>query len=516
MLGSNHNISNQSIELEIYKTFELFKQEKNVSVAAFLNKLQLPLFQEQEYRTIKYTYESLYKLLIYKELKGIRFQTQLERHLTLHHKDKENLGLNQVPNQRTISYFLNSILNDEDRKLIDFITKKIEEISNKFGILLDLNIFKPEQSDKKPAQRTLYHNRQQKTREISKLFKKRFSTILDLNIDKNAIYSKNDFINLILHMCNTNDFAENGSHTFKLQQEKTPNGDTLLYHLKNYENLDQLKRMFVAMFEMIWETARQANHFPRTVDCSIDYTSWHFYGDKNAPMVTEMKPDRGTTHCYKFATINISERNQRFTLLAIPVGPFDSKEEILKTLFDYARQRVKIRRLYVDRGFFDSNSIALFKRYNIKFLMPCTANERIKKVLEVVPSPTVVKDYEMKNTLFNVVVVNDEFGVKRAFATNIDFNENDVGLSERLFHLYSKRWSIETSYRVKKHSFRPRTTSKNYFIRLFYFLFSALLYNLWILIDILICLALIGHFNGNHLITSKYFGNILLAVDPGG
>lgn len=516
MPGSKRNISKKNIELEIYKTFELFKNDKSVNVADFLNKLQIPIYQEQNYRTIKYSYDSLYKLLLYKELKGIRFQTQLERYLQLHQDDKEDLGLTQIPNQRTISYFINNILNEEDKQIIEFIIKRIEEISNKFGILLDLNILKPEQTKKKPAQRTLYHNRQQKTRELSKLFKKRFSSILNLNLDKNAVYSKNDFINLLLHMCNTTDFAENGSHTFKLQQPKTPNGDTLLYHLKNYEDLDQLKRMFISMFEMIWETARQANHFPRTVDCSIDYTSWHFYGDKNAPMVTEMKPDRGTTHCYKFATINISEQNQRFTLLAIPVGPFDNKEEILKALLDYARQRVKIRRLYVDRGFFDSNSIALFKRYNIKFLMPCTANERIKKVLEVVPPPTVIKDYEMKNTLFNVVIVNDEFETKRAFATNIDFNENDVGLSERLFNLYSKRWSIETSYRVKKHSFRPKTTSKNYFIRLFYFLFSALLYNLWILIDILICLELIGHFNGNHLITSKYFGNILLSVDPGG
>lgn len=516
MPSSKRNISKKNIELEIYKTFELFKKEKSISIAAYLNKLQLHMFQEQQYRTIKYTYESLYKLLLYKELKGIQFQTQLEKHLKLHCEDKENLGLNQVPNQRTISYFINNILKSEDKYEIEFIIKKIEEISNKFGILLDLNIFKQEQPQKKLAQRTLHHNKQQKTREISKQFKKRFSTILNLNIDKNAIYSKNDFVNLLLHMCNTNDFAENGSHTFKLQQQKTPNGDTLLYHLKNYENLDQLKRMFISMFEMIWQTARQANHFPRTVDCSIDYTSWHFYGDKNAPMVTEMKPDRGTTHCYKFATINISERNQRFTLLAIPVGPFDNKEEILKTLLDYALQRVKIRRLYVDRGFFDSYSISLFKRYQIKFLMPCTKNERIKKILEVAPPPTVIKDYEMKNTLLNVVVVNDEYGVKRAFATNIAFNENDVGLSERLFHLYSKRWSIETSYRVKKHSFRPKTTSKNYFIRLFYFLFSALLYNLWILIDILICLALIGHFNGNHLITSKYFATILLSVDPGG
>jgi len=333
-----------------------------------------------------------------------------------------------VPNQRTISHFINKVLDDETKQLIDFIAMKIEEISTKFGILLDTHLIQPQQP-KKQAERTFYHNKNLKTQEISTLFKKRFSSVIELNIKRNSMYKKNDLIDLILHMCNTNDFAENGSKTFQLQRIKTPNGDTLLYHLKEYQDADQIKRMFTYMFEMIWETARKANHFPRIVDCSIDYTSWHFYGDKNAPMVTEMKPDRGTTHCYKFATITISERNQRFTLLAIPVGPFDNKQEILRTLLDYALQRVKIRRLYVDRGFFDSDSIQLFKEYHLKFLMPCTANERIKKILEVVPATTVVKNYEMKNALFNVIVVNDEYGVKRAFATNIEFNENDVGLA---------------------------------------------------------------------------------------
>lgn len=515
MPPSKRNISKKNIEMEIYNTFELFKESKNIMIVDFLNKLQLTWLTDQSYRKIKYSYISLYKVLIFKKLKGIKFQTQLEKYLKKHKDERKKLGLESSPDQRTISYFLNSILDEETKTDIDFIVKKINEISEKFGIILDIKLLTPEKQNIK-TKRTFHHNKNLKTKEITQLFKKRFSSVIDINTNSNCIYSKNDLINLLLHMCNTTDFAENGSHTLKINRDKIPDGDTLLYHLKKYETLDQVKRMFITMFEMIWESARKANHFPRTVDCSIDYTSWHFYGDKNAPMVTEMKPDRGTTHCYKFATINISENNQRFTLLAIPVGPFDNKEEILKTLLDYAKQRVKIRRLYVDRGFFDSKSIALFKRYQIKFLMPCTANERIKKILEVVPSPSVIKDYEMKNTLFNVVIVNDDEEKKRAFATNIDFNENDVGLSERLFYLYSKRWSIETSYRVKKHSFRPKTTSKNYFIRLFYFLFSALLYNLWLLVDILICLSLLGYFNGKHLITSKYFGNMMLSIDPGG
>jgi putative transposase len=82
--------------------------------------------------------------------------------------------------------------------------------------------------------------------------------------------------------------------------------------------------------------------------------------------------------------------------------------------------------------------------------------------------------------------------------------------------LYSKRWGIETSYRVKKHSFRAKTTSKNYYIRLFYFLFSVLMYNLWILCDILIWLHLFGFIGEDHKITSKFFGTILIIIDPGG
>ena len=145
--------------------------------------------------------------------------------------------------------------------------------------------------------------------------------------------------------------------------------------------------------------------------------------------------------------------------------------------------------------------------------MPCSANNRIKKILEIVPAPRVIKNYEMRNTRFNVVVAEDEYRVKRAFATNIDFNENDVNLSDRIFMMYGQRWGIETGYRVKKHSFRSKTTSKNYFIRLFYFLFSVLLYNLWILIDVLIWLSLYGKVREWHLVTSKHFVTILIRVD---
>ncbi len=518
MPPSNSSTSRRNIELEVYKAFEQVKENKNISIADYLKIFNASIFGEKKYRKIKFSYESLIKLVLFQKLKGIKFQTQLVRYLKRHRDELKLLGLEEIPDQTTISYFINHILDNETKEPLNFTAKRIEEISEKFDIILDIQIPRPEKTETKmpDKNRNFYYKKNQKTAEVSRMFKKRFTSVIDLNIHHNAIYTKKDFIDLILHMIFTSNYAECGSETLKKDREKTPDADTFLYHLKNYKNIGQIQRMFQSYFEMIWESAKKANMFRKPVDVAIDFTDWFFYGDKNAPMVVEKKPERGTTHCYRFATISIVEPKQRFTLLAIPVGPFDRKETIIRTLLNYASQRVKIKRLYADRGFFDSNSIEIFKRYQIKFLMPCSANSRIKRVLEVMPAPKVITNYVMKTSMFNVVLVEDEYGIKRAFATNIDFDENDAGLSKRLFYLYSKRWGIETGYRVKKHSFRAKTTSKNYFIRLFYFLFSALLYNLWILASIIISLALFGFVKDVRIVKSKFFVSVLLTIDPGG
>ena len=232
-------------------------------------------------------------------------------------------------------------------------------------------------------------------------------------------------------------------------------------------------------------------------------------------MVVSKKPERGAASCYKFATINIVDSGKRFTLLAIPVSGIDNKEAVLTKLINYARQRIKINYILLDRGFFDSNSINTLNKLHQKFLMPAVQSYTVKRVMAVSPVPSVVKGFILRNIRLNLVVANDQKGVKRVFATNQDFDENDVGLANRLFMLYSKRWGIETSFRVKKHSYRPKTTSKNYVIRLFYFLLSVLLYNLWILADVLLWLSLVGVVKETHLITSHLFGDELFDVDPG-
>lgn len=523
MQSGNRNISRENIELEIYKTFEKFKKTKSVKIADFLNVFEVTSFQTCKYRKIKFPYESLLRLVLFQKLKGIKFHTKLTKYLNKNPSEKFKLGFTVVPDRTQIGYFENHILEDETRELIDFIVIKIEEVSEKFGILLDVKTLISEKVEKETKGRNQFYQKNDKTKEICRLFKKRFGPFINLNLKNNTLYKKNQYIDLLIHMGMTKDFAENGSKTYKeLRGFSNPDADTLMYHLKNYTDPKNLHRMFTTLFEIVWEMARKINFFDskKHYDVAIDFTEWYFYGDRGTPMVVGKEPERGTSKCYKFATINVVESGKRFTLLALPVGPFDRKEEILRTLLSHVLERIKIRRVYVDRGFCDSYSIKVFNSLHLKYLMPCSQYSTVRDILKITSAPSIITDFEMKDVTFNLVIIEEEGEngkkEKRAFATNEIYNENDVGLAERLFDLYGKRWGIETSYRVKKHSFLPKTTSKNYLIRLFYFMFSVLLYNLWILADILIWLALFGVIKEDHLVTSKYFGTVLYTIDPGG
>jgi hypothetical protein len=519
----NRTISKETIEQEIYKTFETFKEQKNIKIVDFLKAFDATSFQTERYRRIKFSYESLLKLIFFQKLKGIKFDTKLAKHLRQNPSEKFKLGFTETPDRTQIGYFINHILDDEIKELIDFTVSKIEEVSEKFGILLDVKTFQPEKPQRETKEQNQHLQRNEKTKDICRLFKKRFAPFINLNLKNNTIYKKNQFIDLLIHMGLTKDFAENGSKTYKeLRGMQNPDADTLLYHLKNYTDTKDLHRMFSTLFEIVWEMARKINLFDikKHYDVAIDFTEWYFYGDRSSPMVVGKEPDRGTTKCYKFATINIVESGKRFTMLALPVGPFDIKEDILRKLLNYVLERIKIQRVYIDRGFCDSNSIKVFNHLHLKYLMPATKISTVRNILEITSPPCVIKDFEMKDVTFNLVIVEEKDSngimVKRAFATNEVFEENDVNLTERLFFLYGKRWGIESSYRVKKQSYLPKTTSKNYLIRLFYFMFSVLLYNLWILADILIWLALFGVVKEDHLLTSKYFGTVFYTIDPGG
>jgi hypothetical protein len=69
------------------------------------------------------------------------------------------------------------------------------------------------------------------------------------------------------------------------------------------------------------------------------------------------------------------------------------------------------------------------------------------------------------------------------FATNVRVGSAEA---EAFCRRYSHRWQIENGYKSIKNDFLAKTSSKDYRVRLFYFVFAALLYNVWRLVDFLL------------------------------
>lgn len=147
--------------------------------------------------------------------------------------------------------------------------------------------------------------------------------------------------------------------------------------------------------------------------------------------------------------------------------------------------------------------------------MPAIRNVKIQRFMkEYKGIQSKIIDYDMgyrkyNRAEFKLVFVNDKQGTKRVFATNILVPED---LTQQYFGWYSKRWGIETSYRVKG-DFKARTTSKYYSVRLFYFMWSVCLYNIWILVSLVV--AIIFHIDlKKPLVTAKLFGAVLYSSAP--
>jgi len=132
--------------------------------------------------------------------------------------------------------------------------------------------------------------------------------------------------------------------------------------------------------------------------------------------------------------------------------------------------------------------IKLFESMDINFIMPAVRNERVKRMPDEYAKGNIpsVTEYEMGSKVYLVIAKkkgsreedkpDDEFV---AFVTDIKFDDPErvVGVipEENRY-----RRGIETSYRVED-GFEARTTSRNFTLRVIYFMLSIILYNLWIL-----------------------------------
>jgi IS4 transposase len=158
----------------------------------------------------------------------------------------------------------------------------------------------------------------------------------------------------------------------------------------------------------------------------------------------------------------------------------------------------------MDRGFFSGAVVNTMGDNDWKFIMPATRTSKIRTIIEEADGEK-IQEYQLNGSekaKFNLVLRESNGGELKTFATN--FGKLEIPTHD-LFDLCGRRWNIETGYRVQKNKFLPKTTSKNYNVRLFLFLFLELLLNYWMLVNVRISLELYGEIQEDKEITAEKF-----------
>ena len=332
-----------------------------------------------------------------------------------------------------------------------------------------------------------------------------------LKLGKNVLYQLKEYFYFLIFLSSLSITPEGGSQMLELAAILGPNADTLLHHLAKFTTAeilaltDQINAVILRLAQRHFRRGFWKKAFPVAIDC----TDNPFYGDRTTPGIVGGKKKGGTNWFYRFAALTLIQPHLRFTLAEYPVLPLENLVEVVRKLISKAEAVIRIKEIEVDRGFFNTKIVQFLTEGHYKFLMPAVKNTPIKEAIHAYHQGTGPScfAYQFKaakagegNKPFTVFLVKgdqkeaprrknaqkppDPVDLYHVFATNKKVRNHAPQALQRLADQYRARWGIETGFKMVN-LFHIKTTSTNFVIRLFFQLFAVVLYNLWILLNLL-------------------------------
>jgi putative transposase len=328
-----------------------------------------------------------------------------------------------------------------------------------------------------------------------------------LPLEMEGVYTPQDVFAVLLRAASRGDSIEHTACTLT----GVPSSNDIRYHLDKYQDMATLEQQVNAALQSRMPP-KIAKHSQRL---AIDLNLLPFYGIPNAveaPYIYRSQAKDGTTAFFAYATIYVICRNKRVTL-GIHAVP---QQETLVATITYllamlSPRRIRVKRLFLDRGFYSVPVIRWLKALNFPFLMPAIIRGKTGGTRQLLIGRTsYATNYTLNSHQYGsvtcqmAVVCNYYKGFKGKHGIQYSLYvvyRIKVAL-DQLHHHYKKRFGIETSYRIKNPC-RIRTTTKNPVVRLLFVALAFILVNLWV--------YLLWHFvsrtqRGGRVVYRKLFG----------
>jgi putative transposase len=329
---------------------------------------------------------------------------------------------------------------------------------------------------------------------IINLFGAFICRLLDVCISPNSLYDSIDILEAVLFTASQEKSVEECAARMRdLSGDKTPSADTVLRRLGKLSK-GQLFEMFDAFVAHSIARARRKGLLKRPVLVAIDCHDEAYYGKLRPPEVKGTKKCKGTNYAYQYIVLDIVVEGQRFTIGILPVPSLVDANNLVKVLLKKVMPLIDIEAVLLDRGFYSIAVICDIMELGLVFEMPAPRNEKVQKYLALQRGfrfsidPYTVES-KPRSVTVTIVMAQSPRKVRElpdkdplfVFFTNGSISEE---LIQEKIENYDYRWGIETGFRVRD-DFLIQTTTRNPVIRYFFFVLAAMLYDHWLLVNVL-------------------------------
>ena len=347
---------------------------------------------------------------------------------------------------------------------------------------------------------------------VKKFFSSSLKNIFSSSIKPQSRYVSGDIIRVIRNAISVKEYIETyvRNHVYN----NIPSVDTVFRRIKDIASESgshrrsgskNYKRHTVhagieQICMLIDETVHLAianNAFSHPVNAAIDEHDEPYYGMDNRYLINApFHKFRGTDKAYRFATLESVKNGGRFTLSIMKKDQLDGVDNAMEVdhLLRHAMSLgININIVLMDRGYLDAGVIRTVESLNMEYIIPARDNPKVLKYRKMemkyyngiqflVINDTISSGKESVKTNFvHIIYYPDRKRHDFSFYTNISVNEGNAG---ELAEIYRERWGIENGYLEKK-DVKEKTHSPDMGVRYFLFYISVLLYNMWVLFNII-------------------------------
>ena len=270
---------------------------------------------------------------------------------------------------------------------------------------------------------------------------------------------------------------KNSVHSVSKQYQYVACETSLRYHLKKLNMEELIKSNEKILLQELIKTLKN----DKSYEFAIDLTDDPYYGktdSSNEKYVIHGQAKKSTNSFYSYASLYITNKNERFTVSVLPVEKRKKMVEYLSYFLDLIKRlNFKIKVLCLDRGFYSIDVFEFLQKNNVPHIVPVI--KRGKKMEQILKGNKARSEqYVMKNLkkkiLLNIVIDVKYLKGKRGKKgrENLGFVVYGIKWSPRkVSTVYRRRFAIESSYRMRN-IVKPKTSTKNAEIRYFYALVS--------------------------------------------